>query len=130
MAEFFHSTIDEVAALPQVKKDFEAVTKKLKDDEAKMVEALGKVKGLSDDNLKLTENNGKLLEEIEKLKLDLAAKKSETIQVVLEKQKVVEDFEAAKEDWKLKEAGYEKEIRRVEDLWDESVECFFHNAID
>ncbi|KAJ1421262.1 hypothetical protein SESBI_13850 [Sesbania bispinosa] len=130
MAEFFHNTIGEVAALPQIKKDFEVVTQKLKDDEVKMKDALGKVKGLSEDNLKLNEKNDKLLEEIEKLKLDLAAKKSETIQVVLEKQKTVEDFEAAKEDWKLKEASYEKEIRRVEDLWDESAECFFHNAID
>ncbi|KAJ1417304.1 hypothetical protein SESBI_16731 [Sesbania bispinosa] len=65
MAEFFHSTIDEVAALPQIKKDFEAITQKLKDDEVKMADALGKVKGLSEDNLKLTEKNGKLLEEIE-----------------------------------------------------------------
>ncbi|KAJ1417305.1 hypothetical protein SESBI_16732 [Sesbania bispinosa] len=104
MAEFFHSTIDEVAALPQIKKDFEAITQKLKDDGVKMADALGK--------------------------LDLEAKKSKTIQVVLEKQKVVEDFDAAKEDWKLKEVGYEKEIRRVEDLSDESAECFFHNAID
>ncbi|KAJ1399700.1 hypothetical protein SESBI_30118 [Sesbania bispinosa] len=103
---------------------------KLKDDEAKMKEALGKVKGLSDDNGRLTETNGKLLEEIEKLKLDLTAKKSEAIQAVLEKQKVAEDFEAAREGWKLQAAEYENEIQRVEDLWDESAECFFHNAID
>ncbi|KAJ1400764.1 hypothetical protein SESBI_29307 [Sesbania bispinosa] len=123
-------TIDEVAALPQIKKDFEAVTQKLKDDEVKMTEALGQVKSLTDDNLKLTEKNNKLLEEVEKLRLDLVDKKSETIQVVLEKQKMVEDLEAAKEEWKLKAADYEKEIRRVEDLWDKSTECFFHTAID
>ncbi|KAJ1424175.1 putative girdin isoform X1 [Sesbania bispinosa] len=117
MVEFFHSTIDEVAALPQIKKDFEAVSQKLKDDEVKMTEALGKVKSLTDDNLSLTEKNDKLLEETEKLKLDLVTKKSETIQAVLEKQKTtVEDFEAAKEEWKLKAADYEKEIRRAEDL--------------
>ncbi|KAJ1427884.1 hypothetical protein SESBI_09268 [Sesbania bispinosa] len=85
MAEFFHNTIDEVAALPQIKKDFEAVSKKLKDDEVKMQDALGKVKRLSDDNIKLTEKNKGLVEENEKLKLDLTAKKSEAIQAVLEK---------------------------------------------
>ncbi|KAJ1421749.1 hypothetical protein SESBI_13386 [Sesbania bispinosa] len=111
-------------------KYFEAVSKKLKDDEVKMKEALGKVKGLSDDNIKLTEKNNALLEEIEKLKLDLAAKKSDAIQAVLEKQKVAEELEASKGEWKLKAAEYEKEIQRVEDLWDESAECFFHNAID
>ncbi|KAJ1385952.1 hypothetical protein SESBI_41240 [Sesbania bispinosa] len=128
--EFFHNTIDEVAALPQIKKDFKSVTKKLKDDEVKMVEALGKVKSLIDDNLSLEEKFGKLLEEIMHLKTTLVAKKSETIQAVLEKQKTVEEFEAAEEGWKLKAAKYEKEIRRVEDLWDESAECFFHTAID
>ncbi|KAJ1387229.1 hypothetical protein SESBI_40142 [Sesbania bispinosa] len=116
MAEFFHSTIDEVAALPRIKKDFEAVSKKLKDDEVKMQDALGKVKGLSDDNIKLTEKNKGMVEEIEKLKLDLAAKKSEAIQAVLEKQKAAEDLEAAKEGWRLRAAEYEKEIQRVEDL--------------
>ncbi|KAJ1443060.1 hypothetical protein SESBI_00336 [Sesbania bispinosa] len=43
---------------------------------------------------------------------------------------MAEDLEAAKEGWKLRAAEYEKEIQRVEYLWDESVECFFHNAID
>ncbi|KAJ1409698.1 hypothetical protein SESBI_22517 [Sesbania bispinosa] len=130
MAEFFHSTIDEVAALPKIKKDFKAVSKKLKDDKVKMQDALGKVNGLSDDNIKLTEEKKRLVEEIEKLKLDLAAKKSEAVQAVLDKQKMAEDLEAAKEGWDLKAAEYEKEIQRVEDLWDESAECFFHNAID
>ncbi|KAJ1397219.1 hypothetical protein SESBI_31953 [Sesbania bispinosa] len=130
IAKFFHNTIDEVAALPQIKKDFEVVSKKLKDDEVKMQDALGKVKRLSDDNIKLTEKNKGLVKENEKLKLDLAAKKSEAIQAVLEKQKVAEDLEAAKEGWKFRAIKYEKEIQRVEDLWDESAECFFHNAID
>ncbi|KAJ1416728.1 hypothetical protein SESBI_17116 [Sesbania bispinosa] len=130
MAEFFHSTIDEVAALPQIKKDFEAVSKKLKDDEVMMQDALKKVKGLSDENLKLTDKNKELEEEIEKLKSALAAKRSEAIQAVIEKQKMAEDLENAMGEWKLKAAEYEKEIQRVEDLWDESAECFFHNAID
>ncbi|KAJ1422249.1 hypothetical protein SESBI_13070 [Sesbania bispinosa] len=96
-----------------------------------MAEALEKVKTLTDDNLRLEEKNGKLQEEITQLKTTLVAKKSETIQVVLEKQKTVEDFEAAKEEWKFKAANYEKEIQRVGDLWDESAECFFfHTAID
>ncbi|KAJ1429589.1 hemicentin-1-like isoform X1 [Sesbania bispinosa] len=62
MAEFFHSTIDEVAALPQIKRDFEAVSKKLKDDEVVMQDALKKVKGLSDDNIRLTDKNKELEE--------------------------------------------------------------------
>ncbi|KAJ1437340.1 hypothetical protein SESBI_03667 [Sesbania bispinosa] len=130
MAEFFHSTIDEVAALPQIKKDFEAVSKKLKDDEVVMQDALKKVRGLSDENFKLTDKNTELEEEIEKLKSALAAKRSEAIQAVIEKQKMAEDLENARGEWKLKEAEYEKEIQRVEDLWDESAECFFHNAVD
>ncbi|KAJ1382056.1 trafficking kinesin-binding protein 1-like isoform X4 [Sesbania bispinosa] len=75
MAEFFHSAIDEVAALPQIKKDFETVSKKLKDDEVNMQDALRKVKGLSDENVKLTDKNKELEEEIEKLKSDLATKR-------------------------------------------------------
>ncbi|KAJ1422919.1 hypothetical protein SESBI_12682 [Sesbania bispinosa] len=130
MAEFFHSTIDEVAALPQIKKDFEAVSKKLKDDEVVMQDALKKVKGLSDDNLRLTDKNKELEEEIKKLKSDLDTKRSETIQAVLEKQKMAEDLEEARKEWKVKAAEFEKEIQRVEDLWDESAEVFFHNAID
>ncbi|KAJ1378526.1 hypothetical protein SESBI_47774 [Sesbania bispinosa] len=121
MAEFFHSTIDEVAALPQIKKDFEAVSKKLKDDEVVMQDALKKVKGLSDDNLRLTDKNKELEEEIKKLKSDLDTKRSETIQAVLEKQKMAEDSRA-REEWKVKAAEFEKEIQRVEDLWDESAE--------
>ncbi|KAJ1384607.1 hypothetical protein SESBI_42379 [Sesbania bispinosa] len=110
MAEFFHNTIDEVVALPKIKKDLEAVTEKLKADEVKMTEALGKVKNLTDENLRLEDNNTKLTEEITNLKAALAAKKAEAIQV--------------KAEW------YEKEIRHVEDLWDESAECFFHTAFD
>ncbi|KAJ1378525.1 hypothetical protein SESBI_47773 [Sesbania bispinosa] len=110
--------------------DFEAVSKKLKDDEVKMQDALRKVKGLSDENVQLTDKNKELEEEIEKLKSALASKRSEAIQVVIEKQKMVEDLEDAREEWKLKAAEYEKEIQRVEDLWDESAECFFHNSID
>ncbi|KAJ1429567.1 hypothetical protein SESBI_08351 [Sesbania bispinosa] len=72
----FHSTIDEVAALPQIKKDFEAVSKKLKDDEVVMQDALKKVKGLSDDNIRLTDKNKELEEEIKKLKSDLDTKRS------------------------------------------------------
>ncbi|KAJ1376369.1 hypothetical protein SESBI_50020 [Sesbania bispinosa] len=116
MVEFFHNTIDEVAVLPKIKKDFEAVTKKLKDDEVKMTEALGKVKNLTDDNLRLEEKNTKLSEEITQLKTASVAKKSEAIQAILEKQKMVEEVEVAKEEWKLKAAEYEKEILRVEDL--------------
>ncbi|KAJ1383925.1 hypothetical protein SESBI_42937 [Sesbania bispinosa] len=130
MAEFFHSTIDEVAALPQIKRDFEAVSKKLKDDEVVMQDALKKVKGLSDDNIRLTDKNKELEEEIKKLKSDLDTKRSEAIQAVLEKQKMAEDLEGAREGWKVKAAEFEKEIQRVEDLWDESAEVFFHNAID
>ncbi|KAJ1378735.1 Kinesin-like protein [Sesbania bispinosa] len=100
MAEFFHNTIDEVASLPTIKKDFEAVTEKLKADEVKMTEALGKVKTLTDENIHLEENNTKLTEELTKLKAALAAKKTEAIQVVLEKKKVVEDAEADKENWR------------------------------
>ncbi|KAJ1411236.1 hypothetical protein SESBI_21277 [Sesbania bispinosa] len=76
---------DEVAALPQIKRDFEAVSKKLKDDEVVMQDAL---------------------------------------------KKMAEDLEGAREEWRVKAAEYEKEIQRVEDLWDESAEVFFHNAID
>ncbi|KAJ1406003.1 hypothetical protein SESBI_25454 [Sesbania bispinosa] len=100
MAEFFHSTIDEVAALPQIKRDFEAVSKKLKDDEVVMQDALKKVKGLSDDNIRLTDKNKELEEEIKKLKSDLDTKRSEAIQAVLEKQKMAEDLEGAREEWK------------------------------
>ncbi|KAJ1423970.1 PAS domain S-box protein [Sesbania bispinosa] len=100
------------------------------DDEVKMTEALGKVKNLTDENIRLEENNTKLTKETTQLKAALAAKKTEAIQVVLEKQKIVEEVEAAKEDWKQKADWYEKEICRVEDLWDESSECFFHTAID
>ncbi|KAJ1424171.1 KfrA protein [Sesbania bispinosa] len=60
----------------------------------------------------------------------LAAKKTEVIQAVLEKQKVVEDAEADKENWLQKARWYESEIQHVEDLWDEFVECFFHTIID
>ncbi|KAJ1402477.1 hypothetical protein SESBI_28013 [Sesbania bispinosa] len=102
MAEFFHSTIDEVAALPQIKRDFEAVSKKLKDDEVVMQDALKKVKGLSDDNIRLTDKNKELEEEIKKLKSDLDTKRSEAIQAVLEKQKMAEDLEGAREEWKIK----------------------------
>ncbi|KAJ1382846.1 hypothetical protein SESBI_43899 [Sesbania bispinosa] len=105
MAEFFHNTIDEVAALPNIKKDFESVTEKLNADEVKMTEALGKVKNLTDENLRLEENNTKLAEEITKLKAALAAKKAEAIQVVLEKQKVVEDAETEKENWRQNPNG-------------------------
>ncbi|KAJ1400740.1 AH/BAR domain superfamily [Sesbania bispinosa] len=116
--------------LGQIKKDFEAVSKKLKEDEVKMQDALKKVKGLSDDNVKLTDKNKELEEEVEKLKSALAAKRSEATQAIIEKQKMAEGLEDAKEEWKLQAAKYEKEIRRVEDLWDESAEIFFHNAID
>ncbi|KAJ1405136.1 hypothetical protein SESBI_26078 [Sesbania bispinosa] len=86
--------------LGQIKKDFEAVSKKLKDDEVVMQDALKKVKGLSDDNIRLTDKNKELEEEIKKLKSDLDTKRSETIQAVLEKQKMAEDLEGAREEWK------------------------------
>ncbi|KAJ1426558.1 hypothetical protein SESBI_10302 [Sesbania bispinosa] len=70
MAKFFHNTINEVAVLPAIKKDFEAVTQKLKAYEVKMTEAFGKA------------------------------------------------------EW------FEAEIEQVEDLWEESAECFFHTAIN
>ncbi|KAJ1400458.1 hypothetical protein SESBI_29524 [Sesbania bispinosa] len=127
---FSFGTIDEVAALPQIKKDFEAVSKKLKEDEVKMQDVLKKVKGLSDDNIRLTDRNKELEEEVEKLKSALATKKSEATQAVIEKQKMAEDLEDAKKEWKFQATRYEKEIQRVEDLWDESAEIFFHNAID
>ncbi|KAJ1431182.1 putative carboxy-terminal kinesin 2-like isoform X1 [Sesbania bispinosa] len=114
--------LDEVAALPQIKRDFEAVSKKLKDDEVVMQDALKKVKGLSDDNIRLTDKNKELEEEIKKLKSDLDTKRSEAIQAVLEKQKMAEDLEGAREEWKVKATEFEKEIQRVEDLWDESAE--------
>ncbi|KAJ1376170.1 hypothetical protein SESBI_50228 [Sesbania bispinosa] len=78
-----------------------AVAEKLKADEVRMTEAPGKVKTLTDENIHLEENNTKLAEEVAQLKAALATKKTEAIQVVLEKQKVVQD-----------------------------VECFFHTAID
>ncbi|KAJ1410290.1 hypothetical protein SESBI_22024 [Sesbania bispinosa] len=76
---------------PKLKKDFEAVSKKLKDDEVVMQDALKKVKGLSDENLKLTDKNKELEEEIKKLKSDLETKRSEAIQAAIQKQKMAED---------------------------------------
>ncbi|KAJ1435415.1 hypothetical protein SESBI_04920 [Sesbania bispinosa] len=96
--------------LKKIKKDFEAVSKKLKDDEVVMQDALKKVRGLSDDNLRLTDKNKELEEEIKKLKSDLETKRSETIKAVLEKQKMAEDLEEAREEWKVKAAEFEKEI--------------------
>ncbi|KAJ1378075.1 hypothetical protein SESBI_48230 [Sesbania bispinosa] len=95
-----------------------------------MTEALEKVKTLSDENTKLVENNTKLAEEVIQLKKTLTEKQSEVIQVVLEKEKIAEDARKDKENWSKKVEWYEVEIERVEDLWEESVECFFHTAID
>ncbi|KAJ1410138.1 hypothetical protein SESBI_22164 [Sesbania bispinosa] len=130
MVEFFHNTIDKVAALPTIKKDFETVTRKLKADEVKMTEAIGKVKSLSDENTRLEENKTKLADEVTRLKKALAEKQSKAIQVVLDKQKFVETAQKDKEDWAKKAKWYEAEIEQVEDLWEESSECFFHTAID
>ncbi|KAJ1397753.1 TIGR04211 family SH3 domain-containing protein [Sesbania bispinosa] len=76
--------------LGQIKKDFEAVSKKLKEDEVKMQDALKKVKGLSDDNIKLTDRNKELEEEVEKLKSALATKKSEATQAGLTELEMVD----------------------------------------
>ncbi|KAJ1418367.1 hypothetical protein SESBI_15867 [Sesbania bispinosa] len=110
------NTIDEVAALSAIKKNFEADSLKLKADEEKMVEALGKVKTLTNENTQLVENNTKMADEVIQLKKALAEKQSEAI---LDKENC-----AKKVEW------YEAEIERVGDLWEESAECFFHNAID
>ncbi|KAJ1388674.1 hypothetical protein SESBI_38941 [Sesbania bispinosa] len=130
MAEFFHNIIDEVAALPTIKKDFEMVNENLKADEVKMTKALGMVKTLSDENIRLEESNTKLAEEVSRLKMALAEKQSEAIQVVLEKQKIVKDAHKDKEIWQKKVEWYEAYIEWVEDLWEESAECFFHIAIE
>ncbi|KAJ1393624.1 putative LIM and calponin-like proteiny domain-containing protein [Sesbania bispinosa] len=63
-----------------IKKDFEAVSKKLKEDEVKMQDALKKVKGLSGDNIKLTDKNKELEEEVEKLKIRPGGQKPITLE--------------------------------------------------
>ncbi|KAJ1403439.1 PAS domain S-box protein [Sesbania bispinosa] len=112
----FHNTVDEVAALPTIKKDFEADTEKLKADEVKMTEALRKVKTLTDENIRLKENNTKLAEEVAQLKAELVAKKTEAIQAVLDKQKVVEDVEI-----KFLNPGVELQTKGMSTL------CIVHN---
>ncbi|KAJ1378791.1 hypothetical protein SESBI_47490 [Sesbania bispinosa] len=83
-----------------------------------------KVKGLSDDNIRLTDKNKELEEEIKKLKSDLDTKRSETIQAVLGKTKDGGDLDGAREE-EVKTVEFEKEIQRVEDLW-RIAEVFFH----
>ncbi|KAJ1380180.1 hypothetical protein SESBI_46256 [Sesbania bispinosa] len=65
-----------VAALPRIKKDFEAVSKKAEGRRSREVGCPQEVKGLSDDNIRLTDKNKELRKEIKKLKSDLDTKRS------------------------------------------------------
>ncbi|KAJ1415339.1 outer membrane protein assembly factor BamA [Sesbania bispinosa] len=107
MAEFFHSTIDEVAALPQIKRDFEAVSKKLKDDEVVMMQECPQ-EGAGGRN--------------QKLKSDLDTKRLKPSKPSWKNKRWRRILRGLGRSGRLRRQEFEKEIQRVEDLWDESAE--------
>ncbi|KAJ1382042.1 hypothetical protein SESBI_44590 [Sesbania bispinosa] len=97
MANFFKYAVDELHALPKIKKNFEDVSAKLISYEAKMSEVMAKVKMMIEERYKLNADNILVQQQ-------LVAEKAEKFKETADARKVATYLELEKSDRLVKES--------------------------
>ncbi|KAJ1430772.1 hypothetical protein SESBI_07602 [Sesbania bispinosa] len=129
MATFFKYVVDELHVLLDIKKNFEDVSTKLLSDKAKISDALNKVKLMTKECDQLSAENILLQQKLATEKAERINAEAEATKAAETAKKALDDLKLERLDRQVKEPELQKEIERIEGLWEDSAEIYFHTAI-